>query len=106
MPRPTRPKSVPTRAAWPPWTSRTWVANRPPTPNIEMNESSSGISDTPPMSKFRIGAEDVVDEDGDEQQAAADQRAHDEDEDPRPGCRSSRIDASPSCGRTGRDGTG
>ena len=32
------------------------------------------------MSKSKIAAEDVVDEDGDQQQAAADQGADDEDE--------------------------
>ena len=53
MPRPTRPKRRRRRAAWPPCTSRTWVANRPPTPNIETNDSSSGISDTPPTSKSK-----------------------------------------------------
>ena len=80
MPMPTRPKTVPTRAAWPPWTSRTWVANSPPTPNIEMNDSSSGISDVAADVEVEDRAEDVVDEDGDQQQAAADERADDEDE--------------------------
>ena len=45
--------AAPTTAAWPPWTSRTWVANSPPTPNIETNDSSSGMSDTPPTSKSK-----------------------------------------------------
>ncbi len=66
-------------AAWPPWRSRTWVAKIPPTPNIETNASSSGMSDTPPI-EVDDGAEDVVDEDRDQQQPATDQRADDEDE--------------------------
>src|SRR5215203_3026013 len=53
MPIPARPKPAPQSAAWPPWTSSTWVANRPPTPNIETNDRMSGISDTPPTSRSK-----------------------------------------------------
>ena len=45
------PDTTPMMAAWAPWTSRTWVANSPPAPNMPTNPSRIGVIEVPPMSK-------------------------------------------------------